>query len=128
VRFALAGSCAVVLAFGALVAGCGGSGDRQEYAPSDVEQAFASAGLSLRRLPSVGAEQPAMGETSECGTRYLARSAGGLLSVSVCDRAGAAANVAAGDRMRRANVVVEYAGDDHRVHARIERALDALEE
>ncbi len=116
---------AAVLALAVVLAGCGGSGTTT-YEPGEVEQAFRSAGLQLQRVGSVGAEQPAMGEVSGCATRYLARSAGGPLSVSVCDGVGAATAVAASRSMRRANVAVEYAGSDPRIRDRIRRALDAL--
>ena len=108
-----------------VLGGCGGA-EQAEYSPADVQRAFRAEGLVLQRVPSVGAEQPAMGEVSGCGTRYFARSAAALVAVSVCDGSGAAAAVASGRSMRRQNVAVEYAGSDRRVRDRIGRALDAL--
>ena len=74
----------------------------------------------------MGAEQPAMGETSRCGTRYVSSSAEALVSVSVCDTSDDTSGVARGATMRRGNVAVEYGGADARIRRRIERALNAL--
>jgi len=108
-----------------VLAGCGGSDTT--YQPDEVQQAFREAGLPLQRLPSVGAEQPAMGETSSCATRYLVRSGSSLIHVSVCDLEEDAAQIASADTMRRANVAVEYSGYDAQIHERIDRAPDGLE-
>jgi hypothetical protein len=112
----------------ALFAGCGGGSDEPTtYTQGEVEQAFREAGLTLQRLPAAGAEQPAMGETSSCGTRYLVRARGALVSVSICDAEADAADVAPGGSMHRGNVAVETAATDAATHERIERALDALD-
>jgi hypothetical protein len=116
-----------VLSLAIVLAGCGGSGGEASYEPGEVESAFREAGLQLQRLPSVGAEQPAMGETSSCGVRYLAPAVERALSVSVCDDARDAEEITSDPSMQRANVAVEYAGDDSGTHERISRALDALE-
>jgi hypothetical protein len=109
-----------------LLAGCGGSGDggSASFEPADVERAFSDAGITLRKLPSAGAEQPAMGETSACGTRYVSARQGVFLTVAVCDDAEAAAGLGA---QHAGNVAVEYAGDDADVRTRVDRALDSLE-
>jgi len=116
----------MVYAVALFLVGCGGS-DAQIYGPDEVEQAFGNAGLPLQRMPSVGAEQPAMGETSSCATMYLVRSRGALITVSVCDAEADAADVAPDDSMHRSNVAVETPSDDPRLRERISRALDALE-
>ena len=116
----------MVYAVALFLVGCGGS-DAQIYGPDEVEQAFGNAGLPLQRMPSVGAEQPAMGETSSCATRYLVRSRGALITVSVCDAEADAADVAPDDSMHRANIAVETSIPNPEVHDRISRALDALE-
>ena len=68
-----------------------------------------------------------MGETSSCGTRYLVRTRGALISVSVCDAEADAAEVAPDASMHRGNVAVETAAADARLHDRIARALDGLD-
>jgi len=118
-----------IAALAVALAGCGGSGTSSSasYDPDEVERAFREAGLPLRRVPSAGAEQPAMGETSSCGTRYLVRSRGSLIAVSVCDTEGDAEDVAPDGSMHRGNVAVETAAGDAATHQRISQALDGLE-
>ena len=125
-RVALGALAGALAAF--VLGGCGGgSSGAATYEPTEVERAFRDVGLPLKRLPSVGAEQPAMGETSSCGTRYIALSGDAAISVSLCDREQDAQAVAPADSMHRANVAVEYAGDEAEVHERIGRALDGLQ-
>lgn len=112
------------------VAGCGSGGSNAEpaFSGKDVERAFGKAGIVLRPVPSNGAEQPAMGETSPCATRYLGARTSGSIIVTVCDTRGAAAGIPTAHvfRRRRANVVVDYSGIDPRTRTRISAALDGL--
>lgn len=107
--------------------GCGKSrsrDDRVVHAAAAVEQAFRDAGITLRKISAAGAEQPAMGETSACATRYVAEDAGVLLTVAICDDAEAAEGIGA---QSADNVAVQYAGDDPAVRERVDRALDSLD-
>jgi hypothetical protein len=104
------------------LAGCGSA---SRYDAGDVESVFRANGLPLQRIPSRGAEQPAMGEISACATRFTATAAGGALAVSVCDDAKAAGSLS-GDYLTRGNVAVEYSGHDERTQRRIAAALADL--
>jgi hypothetical protein len=108
--------------------GCGGNATHV-FSSKDVERAFGTEGLVLHPLPSNGAEQPAMGETSPCATRFAATTSRGSLIVSVCENRRAAESVPSGQPFRRTrdNVLVEYSGSDAPTRARIGHALAALD-
>jgi hypothetical protein len=93
-----------------------------------VERAFRAQGVALRPETSNGAEQPAMGETSPCATRFLGVTNRGSIIVSVCDDRRSAAGVPNAHvfRRTRVNVVVDYSGRDTATQERIKRALVGL--
>ena len=113
-----------------MVSACGGGQQNagRQFAPDNVEAAFRAHGFALHRLASNGAEQPAMGETSACATRFSATPAPGTVTIFVCDDAHAATSVpTSAFRRTRENVVVTYTGGDRATRARIAEALSGLD-
>ena len=111
-----------------LLAGCGGArAGAQPYDAAVVKRAFATQGFALQPLAANGAEQPAMGVTSSCESRYRADGEHGSVVVFVCEDERAARGTVVISGLHRRNVLVLLSGENPVLRRRALRALAALD-